>query len=192
MKMKLGSIRELLGMKPVLKDPDATGQDPVYWVFSECSQEGWANVTVIAPGNYGGEYPKTFGHYHGSEIDETYHLVEGEGVLVMQKKHFDESGKWIPEVVDEVVLIKAKPGDEILITPEWGHSWSNVGSAPLISFDDWRAGHSPTDYSEIEKLQGLAYYLIDKDGEVTPVANSKYQNLPDPVWMSAEEFRNRG
>ena len=43
----------------------------------------------------------------------------------------------------------------------------------------------------IEKLQGLAYYLIDDGGKVKAVPNPKYQDLPQPVWMSAEEFKNR-
>lgn len=188
--MKLGSIRELSGLKPVLKDPNSSGPDPVYWVFSDSSEGKWANVTVIAPGRIGDEYPKTFGHYHGTDIDEIYHLIEGEGVLLLQKKFLDEGGNWIKDKVSEVVLIKAKPGDEILITPEWGHSWSNIGDGPLISFDDWRAGHSPTDYTDIESLKGLSYYLVEENGEVKIVANTSYKELPEPKWMSAKEFKN--
>lgn len=195
--MKLGSTRDLSGLKPVLKDPNSFGPDPVYWVFSEVTEgrpeqsegsKSWANVTVIAPGKIGEEYPKTFGHYHGTDVDEVYHLIEGEGVLLLQKKFIDENGNWIKEKVEEVVLIKAKPGDEVVITPEWGHSWSNIGKGPLLSFDNWRAGHSPTDYSDIEALQGLAYYLVEEAGKVTAVANPNYIDLPGPKWMSAEEF----
>lgn len=186
--MKLSSTRELAGNRPVLKDPNASGPDPVYWVLGEVSEEDWANVTIIVPGSYGGEYPKTFGHYHGAEVNETYHLIEGKGVLVMQKKHV-ENGNWVPEKVDEVYLIKAKPGDEVVITPEWGHSWSNISKGPLISFDNWRVGHSPADYAEIERLQGLAYYLVEENGQPKPVSNPNYRNLPEPKWVTAEEFR---
>lgn len=190
--MKLGSVRELAGNKPVLKDPMSSGPDPVYWVFSELTQtERWANLTIIAPGLYNGEYPKTFGHYHGTDVPETYHLIEGEGILMMQKKHLDENGNHVPEMVDEVVLIKAKAGDEILITPEWGHSWSNIGKYPLLSFDDWRSGHDPSDYETIKNLQGLAYYLVEEEGKVTPVPNSNYKNLPEPQWMTAQQFAQK-
>lgn len=188
--MKLGSTRELSSIKSVLKDPESVGPDSVYWVFSEVSEDRWVNITVITSGNYNGEYPKTFGHYHPEDaVDETYHLIEGEGVLVLQKKHF-ENGEWIPEIVEEVILIKAKKGDEIIITPLWGHSWSNIGKGPLISFDDWRSGHTRADYEVVEKLQGLAYYLIEENGEIKAAPNPKYKNLPEPVWMSAEEFKN--
>ena len=186
--MKLSSTRELDAMRPVLNDKNAPGPDPVYWVFGEISDSRWVNITIITSGLYDGEYPKTFVHYHGTEDPETYHLIEGEGVLVMQKKHV-EGGVHVPEIVDEVYLIKAKAGDEILITPEWGHSWSNVGNGPLISFDDWRAGHTPADYEPIKRLQGLAYYLVEEGGAPSPVVNPNYKNLPEPKWVTPEEFR---
>lgn len=192
--MKLSSTRTLEGLKKVLKDPDSSGPDPAYWVFSEINiepEKDWANITIIAPGNYGGEYPKTFGHYHPEGAkDETYHLIEGEGILQLQKKHF-ENGVLTPEKVDEVFLIKAKPGDEILIKKEYGHCWSNIGKTALISYDDWRSAHTAADYEPIEKLQGLAYYLVEENGEVKAVPNPNYMDLPEPVWLSAEEFAKR-
>lgn len=187
--MKLGSIRQLDGMKPVLKDPESNGPDPVYWVFPEISDTGWANMTVIAPGRFDGEYPKTFGHYHPEDApDETYHLIEGEGILQLQKKQV-VNGVWDSSRVEEVYLIKAKPGDEIVISKEFGHSWSNIGHEPLLSFDDWRLGHTPTDYEPIERLHGMAYYLVEEDGEVKAKGNPNYANLPQPKWLATSEFK---
>jgi len=190
--MKLGSTRSLEGLKPVLKNKTVTSPDPVYWVFPELSPSGrWVNLTVIVPDLIDGEYPKTYGHYHGVDTLETYHLVGGSGILQMQKKHF-ENGVFIPEIVDEVFLVSAKPGDEIIITPEYGHSWSNVGlDVPLVSWDDWRSGHTPADYEPMKKLVGLAYYLIDDNGKPKAVPNPNYKNLPEPIWLTAEEFRTK-
>jgi glucose-6-phosphate isomerase, archaeal len=189
--MNLGSTRELSGMNPVLKDPDQGGVDPVYWVFKGVTEAEWENCTIIASGLLGQEYPKTFGHYHPEGVPvETYHLIEGEGVLQMQRKRIVDGELKVTEV-EEVVLITAKPGDEINITPEWGHSWSNIGKGPLISFDNWRTGHTPTDYEPMETQQGLAYYLVEENGEVKAVKNPKYQNLPEPQWLTAEEFKQR-
>ncbi len=218
MTMKLGSIRDLEGNKSVLMDRSATGPDPVYWVFSEISDSSslkgpapqddkkvWANVTLITPGLYtsagstilttsplsaGGEFPKTFGHYHGTNVNETYFLVAGKGVLQLQSK-FIENGQWIKIKVRKVYLIKADPGDEILITPEWGHSWSNVGDLPLISFDNWTLGHSPSDYEDIKALQGLAYYLTKDNGEIKTIPNPRYKDLPEPIWITAKEFAEK-
>lgn len=189
--MRLASTRSLEAIRPVLKDQGCLGPDTLYWVFSDVSSK-WANVTIIAPGKIGEEYPKTFGHYHPDDApDEIYHLIEGEGVLILQKEHF-EGGILVAQKVDEVLLVKAKSGDEIVIRKEYGHSWSNVGKGILISYDNWKIGHTPADYQPIEKMHGMAYYLVEEDGAVKAVANSNYMDLPEPVWLTAEEFKNRG
>jgi oxalate decarboxylase/phosphoglucose isomerase-like protein (cupin superfamily) len=197
--MKIGSTRELAGLKPVLKDPEATGPDPVYWVFAEVGADPWDNVTITAPGRFsisasldtGGEYPKTFGHYHPVDAqDELYKLITGEGIFMMQKKKIVD-GNWVEDEVEAVCLIKAQPGEEIVIKPEWGHSWSNIGSTPLITFDNWTFGHSPSDYELIERLKGLAYYLIEENGEPEATPNPNYKNLPEPEWLTVAEFKQK-
>lgn len=185
--MKLGTQKTLLDLKPVLKDPESTGSDPVYFVFKDVSGDKWANITIIQNGKIGEEYPKTFGHYHGVQVNETYRIVAGEGVVQLAKKYFD-GDEWNSKKVAAVYLVKVKPGDEIIITPEFGHSSSNTGNFPLILFDDWRSGHEPTDYEDIEKLQGLPYYLVEENGELKAVPNPNYQNLPEPTWITAEDF----
>lgn len=186
--MRLGSIRELSGLKPVLKDPHSQGPDPVYWVFSKIDAVPWDNMTVIAPGNFNGEFPKTFGHYHPKDApDETYQLVSGDGIFMMQKKHL-QNDQWVEDMVDEVLLIKTSPGDKILIKPEWGHAWSNIGTSPLITFDNWVYGHTPSDYEVIEKLKGMAYYLVERDGKPQAIPNPNYKDLPTPKWITAQEL----
>lgn len=189
--MRLGSVRDLMGIAPVLMNPSAPGPDPVYYVFNNVTEGGpWANITIMTAGKYGKEYPKTFGHYHGAQVLETYHILSGEGVMQLQKRFMDQK-MWVAEKVMEVLLVRVNAGEEITIGPEYGHSWSNVGELPFITYDNWTAGHEPTDYAMIEKLGGLAYYLIDGGGKVKAVANPKYQDLPEPVWMNAEEFKNK-
>jgi len=166
-------------------DASSSGPDPVYEVFTDINQPSWVNQTVIYPGKLGQEYPKTFGHYHGVKVDEIYHLVEGEGVLILQTGRTTNDER---RTTDKVVLIKMKPGDEIKITPEWGHAWSNTGQTSLVAYDNWSAGHTEADYQEIKNLHGMAYYLIEQDKQVHVVKNPHYQNLPEAVWMTAAEF----
>ena len=168
-------------------DPQATGVDPAYWVFGEITPDKWANLTVTAPGKIGDEYPKTFGHYHSTQVNETYHLISGHAVLILQKKHY-ENGSWTPEMVDEVLLVKLGPGDEVVIHPQYGHALVNTGAEPLLTYDDWRAGHLPSDYEQIEKLQGLAYYITEVNGQPQAVPNPRYKNLPIPIWSTPPEL----
>ncbi|KKR09888.1 MAG: hypothetical protein UT38_C0018G0004 [Microgenomates group bacterium GW2011_GWA2_39_19] len=186
--MKLSLIRDLKSLRLVLKDPEAVGPDPAYWVFSEIGGL-WNNITLIAPGNYNGEFPKTFGHYHETHVNEKIHVIEGKGVMLLQKR-LVENGNPISEKIEEVICIKAKAGDEIIVPFEYGHSWYNTGDEPLILFDDWSAGHVPGDYKEIGRLQGMAYYITDNNG-IDVLKNSNYTIVPQIKWLTVEEFSKR-
>jgi oxalate decarboxylase/phosphoglucose isomerase-like protein (cupin superfamily) len=106
----------------------------------------------------------------------------------MQKQYF-ENGVWVPNRVEKIYFVTASPGDEIVISKEFGHSWSNIGDTPLVSFDDWRSGHQPSDYEPMKNLRGLAYYLVADGGKVKTVKNENYNSLPDPIWITAQEFK---
>ena len=177
--MRLASSRSLLEeMKVVFYEADVTSApDPVYQVFTDLGDHFWINKTVIAAGRLGNEYPKTFGHYHGANIDEKYYVAQGKGILQLQSDN-------------EVFLIKAGVGDEVIIKPKYGHSWSNVGDKELVLFDNWSTPHSPADYEQIEKMHGMAYYIVEDGGDTKVIANKNYKDLPSPVWMTAKEFEH--
>ncbi len=181
--MNLAVVRTIGDLRPVLKDQTVNGQEAVYWVFNQINNGQFCNLTVIGPGLIGEEFPKTFGHYHGVKMPEIYQVVAGNGILVLQKPgtHYEE--------ITEVFLVKAKAGDRVVIDPEYGHSWSNVGEGPLILFDDWQFGHTPSDYEPIRKLAGMAYFLTNQNGQVIPVPNRHYLVLPSPRCLEADNFR---
>lgn len=186
--MKLSSVRPTLEIASVLRDPQSasSGPNPAYWVFSDISQSRWFNLTVIPPGSYGGEFPKTEGHYHHVADVETYHLISGQGLLLLQKPGPS------PEIITEFLIVKVQPGEEVKITKEYGHAWINIGPDPLLSFDDWHSGHQESDYQPVLDLHGLAYYIINSQEEPQAIPNPAYQNPPSPVWLTAQEFRSRG
>ena len=189
--MKLNWPRPKSQLKDVLYNQNADGPETAYWVFSELNQtktDKWRDMTVVAPGLYGKEYCKTYGHYNLANTTEIYNLVSGEGVMLMQKKHI-ENGVWIPEMVDEFFLVNLSLGDELIIASEYAHSLSNLGSKPLITFDDWQYGHTEADYKEIKALQGMAFYLLNENG-LKIVPNPRYKNLPTPKIVTVKEFAN--
>ena len=186
--MKLALSRSRSELLQVLMDKNSTGPETAYWVFSNITQDRWENLTILAPGFYGWEFNKTFGHYHSSSEKEVYRVAYGDGILVLQRKHL-EGGQVDYERVDQVILIKATAGDELIIPPEYGHSWSNVGMGPVLLLDNWRSGHQEADYQPIAKQNGLAYFLTLANGQITPIANPRYRDLPPPVWMSTAQWR---
>ncbi|OGC38908.1 hypothetical protein A3K42_00010 [candidate division WWE3 bacterium RBG_13_37_7] len=188
--MNIKSIRSREALKEILYNPEQSNMpDPVYWVFNKVTKDKWENVTIISSSFGDGEFPKTYGHYHASANQETYELIKGTGIFLLQKRHYDKDGIWIPDIVDEVFFVKfTTPGERITITQKYGHSWSNIGDEPLILFDDWRNGHTPEDYEPIKRLKGLAYYLIRKGSEVDVVPNPNYKDLPQPKFVTPKEF----
>ncbi len=189
--MRIQTARKLKDLNNVTLNQNASGPEIVYWVFEGVSPPQWVNMTVISPGLLDKEYPKTYGHYHPADsAAEIFKMLAGEGILVLQKKHV-ENGKWDPDIVDEVLLVRASAGDEVAISSEYGHSWSNISLEPLITLDNWNGSHSTQDYINITKHKGLAYYLLEDNGKPTPVPNLNYKELPKSTWLKARDFNNR-
>ncbi len=170
-------IRTKEKMSEVLLDPKADGLENAYYMM-----RGTPNVTIWEPGLYGEEFNKTYGHYHLHNEPETYKVLFGDGVGILQHRNDQNQ-------VDEVRLVKVKPGDTVKVPQgAWGHAFANVGQTYFITTDDASsdASHSQNDYLPMKEKHGMAYYITSVNGEAKAVANSHYQNLPEPKWMDPE------
>jgi len=170
-------IRTKEKLKEVLRDPSAQGPDNAYYMM-----RGIPNITIWEPGFYGQEFNKTYGHYHLHNEPETYQVLFGEGIGILQ--HRSESGE-----VYEVRLVKVKQGDTVKVPQgAWGHAFANTGKTYLITSDDARsdASHSQNDYLPVKEKQGMAYYIVTEGGEVKIIPNPNYKNLPDPKWVDPD------
>ena len=176
-------------IQPLLyKDDDKSLNTIMYVCTTEINQGPWQNCTIISADRINREFIKTHGHYHQENAsDETYKVLQGKGVFVLQKK-FISDGKWDQGRVKEVFFVEAEEGDEIIVKPHWAHSWSNVGKSPLIVLDNWEDGHAPDDYAPIIKYKGMAYYLVEDKGNITYIPNNNYKDLPQPRFISAKDF----
>jgi oxalate decarboxylase/phosphoglucose isomerase-like protein (cupin superfamily) len=188
--MELKSARLVKDLRPVLttkSEKILTSEDVVYWVFSGITNAAWENMTVLNPQKLDNEFPKTFGHYHTTNVIETYKLIHGEGLFQLQKR-MSENNEWAIDKLEAVYFVRLDIGEEISITPEWGHSWSNIGTEPLVTFDNWRSGHTPQDYEPMEKLHGMGYYLSGKIDDIKIEPNPNYQSLPAPKVLTVKGF----
>ena len=166
-------------MHDVLMSPDATGPAIHYYMVRGGSKKH--NVTIMETGTVGGEYIKTYGHYHIGELDETYWFSSGEGV-VLQQKLVDATQ---PDVVEMFKAIRVKQGDSIYMPPEHGHLMANIGTTWLVMVDDSPVegandsasmpGHA--DYEMVKRMQGFAYYVVERDGVPALVANPRYKEV---------------
>src|SRR3989338_7659829 len=78
------AVRTHEKMKDVLMNPEAAGPAVHYYMIRGGSEK--RNVTVWETGTVGGEYIKTYGHYHVGDLDETYQIIEGERIQSNQSK----------------------------------------------------------------------------------------------------------
>lgn len=166
-------------MQDVLMSPDASGPAIHYYMIRGGKSK--RNITVLETGTVGGEYIKTYGHYHIGDLDETYYFLEGDGVVLQQKlvDHNDAS------VVEEFKAIKVKAGDSVYMPPGYGHLMANVGTLWLVMADDSPVegpddsasmpGHA--DYEAVKKMRGFAYYVVEKDGAPALALNKNYKEV---------------
>jgi glucose-6-phosphate isomerase, archaeal len=185
-------------MKEVLMHPDAEGPEIHYYMIRGGVNK--TNITVWETGLVGGEYIKTYGHYHVGKIDETYHVVAGEGVVLLQKRKEDAKGNPIDDEIEFFYAIKVRPGDNVFIPSGVGHLVCNTSKVWLVTVDDSPVnfdevdpvslpGHA--DYVPVQKMHGFAYYLVEENDRPTLVKNPNYKVVPEAEWLTPEEYARK-
>ena len=71
-------------MKDVLYKPDSSGPEIHYYMIRGGSDK--TNITVWESGTVSGEYIKAYGHYHIGNLEETYKVLQGEGIVILQER----------------------------------------------------------------------------------------------------------
>ena len=178
------AARDDAKMREVLMHPEAEGPAIHYYMIRGGSDQ--RNITVWEPGTVGGEYIKTYGHYHVGQLDENYWIIFGEGVALLQKRAKDANGNPIDDVVEEFKAIRVKAGDKVYMAPEAGHLVVNTGKTYLVTaddspvnFDEKNAVSMPghADYEPVKKMKGFSYYVVEKDGAPALVKNPLYKEV---------------
>lgn len=173
-------------MKEVLMIPESAGPTVHYYMIRGGKDK--TNITIWECGTVGGEYIKTYGHYHVGDISETYSIIQGEGILLLQKRKIGDDGKPIDNEIETFKAQKVKTGDQIFIEPELGHLIVNTGNIWLVTSDDSPVypddvdpvglpGHA--DYEAVKKMGGFAYFVVEKDGIPSLIKNPKYKTVPE-------------
>lgn len=163
--------------------PEAPGPSVHYYMIRGGSDA--RNITVWETGTVGGEYIKTYGHYHVGKLDETYWVLHGEGVI-LQQKMVVENGILQPDKLELFRAIQVKAGDSVYMPPDHGHLAVNMGQTYFVTADDSPVdfgdkdsvsmpGHA--DYEMVKKMRGFAYYVVERDGKPALVRNKLYKEI---------------
>lgn len=172
------SVRKLVDLKVVLQNAESSGPDEVYRVFRgvsdpETPANERADITVIDPGTLGHEYNKTHGHYHQGVGIETYKVLAGVGMFILQKPTFNYKS------VELVRLVKLAQGNSLEVPSGWGHTMVNIGLDPLVAINYERPDLQNL-YDPYVAKHGAAYYILKNGDGVETVPNQNYGDLPKP------------
>ena len=182
-------------MKDVLMDSTALGTEIQYHMVRGGTNQ--RNITIWEPGKIGGEYVKTYGHYHVGKLDETYWVIFGEGIVLVQKRAIDSNGNPIDDEIEQAYAVHVKPGEHLFIPSEWGHLVANISDTYFVTADDSPVnfdeenpvsfpGHA--DYEAVKKMQGFCYYIVEADGKPVLKKNPKYKRVPQIKIINANEY----
>ena len=171
-------------MQDVLMDSAGKGPAVHYYMIRGGVEQ--KNITVWEPGIINGEYIKTYGHYHVGDLDETYWILFGEGVALLQKLVVDSKGKMIPDQVEEFKAIKVKKGDSVYMPSGHGHLVANIGKTYFVTADDSPVnfeekdasslpGHA--DYELVKQMKGFAYYVVEYNDKPALLKNKRYKEI---------------
>lgn len=191
-------MRDHEKMKEVLMHPDAPGPEIHYYMIRGGKDK--TNITIWETGTVGGEYIKTYGHYHVGELDETYNIAEGEGIVLLQKRKGEGSESPTDDEIEQFCAISVKEGDKVYIPSGMGHLVVNTGTTWLATYDDSPVnmkekdpvslpGHA--DYEAVKKMRGFAYYVVEENGKPTLVKNPNYKSVPKPQWFTPQEYAQK-
>jgi glucose-6-phosphate isomerase len=164
-------IRHLDDMREVLCDQEWSKTAPnadLYYMFGDLVEDGNLkySITIVAPKLLGKEFNKTKGHVHIGNYQETYTVLGGEAIYLMQKG--DENK------IEDVYAVFAKEGESIIIPAGYGHITINIGKTDLKT-GDWRNINCKQDYSLFEKLHGGCFYYTTQGW----IKNENYKNVPE-------------
>ena len=177
------SKRMSFDMRPVLKNPEkAESNYPLYTVYRNLYIIGGKiryDVTLIPSSEIGGEFAKTFGHYHMEKFPEIYEVLTGHAYFLMQRRGKD------PGEITEVYAVEALAGEKAVMLPEFGHLSINVGKEPLI-MANW-IGLVEYDYETIKKYKGGCYYILNSEQNIEFEENQNYKSVPEIVKLRPKE-----
>lgn len=142
------------------------------------------DITIIPPMCIGTEYVKTAGHYHpfnrtkSLSYTEIYEVIEGEAHFLFQKGM---------NKLEDVILIKAKKNDKVIIPPNYGHITINPSSS-ILKMANWVSRNFSAIYDPIRQKEGGAYY--ETINGIIP--NKNYEDIPRLRIIKPREYPEFG
>lgn len=146
------------GIKPQLKHP--------FYLIKEQEQV----IFAVTPGKNGAEFNKTIGYFSNFPGMQTYQCLYGSGILLMQRNDLGDA--------KEFKLVTLNSGRQVLVSAGWGMCLVNTGNNFLIVLRNSLLDEKYQDENPILEKGGLAYFVVEKKGEISFVENPNYNFHP--------------
>ncbi len=169
------SKRMAYDMKPVLMRPAEAIKNEIYYtVFRNLEIIGGKaryDIAKIPQNKIGGEFAKTFGHYHKGIYPELYEVLDGRAYFLLQKIGNDQAE------ISEAYIVEVSAGEKAVMPPGFGHLSINVGERDL-TLANW-IGLVDYDYQPFSNFHGGCYYVLDNGGNIEFEKNPNYKSVPE-------------
>jgi len=169
-KKRKSYIRHLNDMREVIYDREWAKSVPnseLYYGYRGTKKRGGLryDITVIPPRMLGREFVRTKGNRNSEGCQELYTVLKGEAIFLMQKAK--------GALVEDVVAIRAKPRDWVIVPPDYVIITINPTKKTLEA-GNWVSEKTQNIYEDIEKMEGACYYYT-KAGWIK---NKNYKKIP--------------
>lgn len=154
-------------LKSVLMEPTGKKVKTPYYLI----EEGGQVIFVVSPGRNGVEFNKTIGYFSKFPGMQVYLCLHGAGILLMQRN--DELGE-----AKEFKMVILNPLKQVNVPVGWGMCLVNTGSGLLVVLRNSLLDEKYKDSKPIIEKRGLAYYIVEKKGEINFEQNQNYRVHP--------------
>lgn len=178
-------FRHLDDIRRSLRDPNSQGPDPVYSIAMDVGRNEHRSelrrrmllvgVVTYAAGQVGDEPVRSQGHIHaiaphcGWSTPELFEIWEGQAIIYAQESAADDPGRCF--------AVTARPGDKVVVPPEWAHCVINADPRHLMVFGAFCDRQYAFIYDQIRAHGGLAWFpVLDQQQNIVWEPNPKYRS----------------
>lgn len=154
-------------LKPVLMESKVKGVKTPYYQIEDKNQ----TIFVVSVGRNGVEFNKTEGFISNFPGVQTFQCLYGSGILLLQRN--DQLGD-----AKEFKMMVLNPLKSFSVPAGWGMCLINTGNNFLVVLANIILDKKYQVTQPIIEKRGLAYYVIEKKGEIVFEQNPNYQVHP--------------
>lgn len=162
------AVRRMKDMRELFRDSsDFEDEYPLYYMYNGIYRKAHKAIfkeqhiryeyTILMPQSIHGEMMKAHGHIHGIHpIKKTRHM---EAYEILQGTGFFELFTYKEQSI-QVIMLKVKKGDYLIIPSDYYHLSINTGKDPFI-FGDLIIEDANSEYGHLKEKKGAPVYVME-------------------------------